>query len=131
MSQTVHDLEVCPYTQTLPPDADVNEDDSRRREPLEHIDHLRLILPIPSVVPQASIAVEDAYVNKHGRHAARDDVCKQSRRLKIGCTGTGWPRPDVPYLRMSGRWLERAGFAIGQMVKIDVVDRRLVIEPVD
>jgi hypothetical protein len=40
----------------------------------------------------------------------------KSRRLKIGSTGTGGPRADVPHLRLSGRWLEHAGFAIGQSV---------------
>jgi hypothetical protein len=34
-------------------------------------------------------------------------------------------------LRLRGRWLERAGFAIGGKVKIDVSEGRLIIEPVD
>jgi hypothetical protein len=59
------------------------------------------------------------------------DACKKPRRLTIGCTGTGAPRPDVPFLRLSGRWLERAGFAIGGKVKIDVTEGRLIIESVD
>jgi hypothetical protein len=59
------------------------------------------------------------------------NACRKPRRLTIGCTGTGAPRPDVPFLRLSGRWLERAGFAIGGKVKIDVSDGRLIIEPVD
>jgi hypothetical protein len=59
------------------------------------------------------------------------NACKKPRRLTIGCTGTGAPRPDVPFLRLSGRWLERAGFAIGGKVKIDVSEGRLIIEPVD
>ena len=62
---------------------------------------------------------------------AADNACKRSRRLTVGCTGGGWPRPDVPYLRLRGRWLERAGFAIGGKVKIDVSEGRLIIEPVD
>jgi hypothetical protein len=59
------------------------------------------------------------------------NVCKKSRRLSIGWTGQGAPRPDVPYLRLRGRWLERAGFAIGGKVKIEISEGRLVIEPVD
>lgn len=59
------------------------------------------------------------------------NACKKSRRLSIGWTGQGAPRPDVPYLRLRGRWLERAGFAIGGKVKIDVSERRLIIEPLD
>jgi hypothetical protein len=59
------------------------------------------------------------------------NACKKPRRLTIGCTGTGAPRPDVPFLRLSGRWLDRAGFVIGRGVKVDVSDGRLIIEPVD
>ena len=69
-------------------------------------------------------------MKEHEQLPARD-ACKQSKQLKIGCTGNGRPRSDVPYLRMRGRWLERAGFAIGQRVKVDVDQRRLIIEPVD
>ena len=54
-----------------------------------------------------------------------------SRRLKIIGTGTGWPRPDVPYLRLRGRWLERAGFVIGRHVKIEINEGRTTIEQVD
>ncbi len=59
------------------------------------------------------------------------NACKQSRRLTIGCIGLGWPRPDVPFLRLSGRWLEHAGFAIGRSVKVEVSEGRLLIEPAD
>jgi hypothetical protein len=59
------------------------------------------------------------------------DACKKPRRLTIGCTGTGAPRLDVPFLRLSGRWLERAGFVIGGEVKIEVHEGRLIIESVD
>jgi type I toxin-antitoxin system toxin SymE len=62
---------------------------------------------------------------------AAHNACKKSRRLTVGCTGTGWPRPDVPYLRLSGRWLERAGFVIGRSVKVEVSEGRLLIERVD
>jgi hypothetical protein len=57
--------------------------------------------------------------------------CKKSRRFTISRTGEGQPKPDVPYLRMRGRWLERAGFAIGKSVKVDVSEGRLIIEPVE
>jgi hypothetical protein len=54
-----------------------------------------------------------------------------SRRLKVIGTGEGWPRLDVPYLRLRGRWLEKAGFVIGRHVKIEVGEGRLTIEQVD
>ena len=53
------------------------------------------------------------------------------RRLKVARTGGDWPRLDVPYLRLRGRWLERAGFVIGRHVKIEVGEGRLTIEQVD
>jgi len=56
---------------------------------------------------------------------------KKSRRFTIGCTGDGWPRSDVPYLRLRGRWLEHAGFAIGRSVKVEISEGRLLIETVD
>ena len=56
---------------------------------------------------------------------------KKPRRLTIGRTGPGWPRPNVPYLRLSGRWLERAGFAIGRSVRVEVNEGRLLIEQVE
>jgi hypothetical protein len=48
MSQTVHQLEASATTQTLSP-IHPTHDDSRPREQLEHIDCLRLILPVISV----------------------------------------------------------------------------------
>jgi hypothetical protein len=62
---------------------------------------------------------------------AAGGACKRLRRLTVGCTGGGWPRPDVPYLRLSGRWLERAGFLIGRSVKVEVSEGRLLIERID
>ena len=59
------------------------------------------------------------------------NACKKSRRFKIGCTGEGWPKPDVPYIRLRGRWLKDAGFAIGRNVKVEVSEGRLMIEAVD
>jgi hypothetical protein len=60
-----------------------------------------------------------------------NSASKDSKRIKIGCTGVGAPRSDVPYLRLRGRWLERAGFAIGRNVRVDVNEGRLIIETVD
>ena len=34
---------------------------------------------------------------------------------------------DVPWLNVSGLWLERAGFGIGQQVEIAVENRKLTI----
>src|SRR3954468_11876994 len=48
MSETVHQLEATPSTQTLPPIPSTHED-PLPRELLDHIDRLRLILPVISV----------------------------------------------------------------------------------
>ncbi len=37
----------------------------------------------------------------------------------------------VPFLRLSGRWLESAGFEIGSKVRVVVESDRLVVEPAD
>ncbi len=37
----------------------------------------------------------------------------------------------VPYLRLSGHWLESAGFEIGSKVRVVVESDRLVVEPAD
>ena len=129
MSQTLHELKAIPSAETLPPIPDTH-DDSLPRERPDHLDRLRPILPAISVTPLPTPAVADTYVNEHAHLPARD-ACKQSKRFKIGCTGNGRPRSDVPYLRMRGRWLGRAGFTIGQRVKVDVDQGRLLIEPVD
>ena len=48
MSQTLHQLEASEPTQTLPPNQ-LTHDEPLPRELLEHIDRLRLILPVISV----------------------------------------------------------------------------------
>jgi Toxin SymE, type I toxin-antitoxin system len=37
---------------------------------------------------------------------------------------------SAPYLRLAGKWLEKAGFTAGAKVRVDVSQGRLVIEPV-
>jgi hypothetical protein len=54
-----------------------------------------------------------------------------SRRLKVTGAGEGWPRVDVPYVRLRGRWLEKAGFVIGRHVKIEGGEGQLIIKQVD
>ncbi|HCL3745398.1 TPA: type I toxin-antitoxin system SymE family toxin [Pseudomonas aeruginosa] len=42
----------------------------------------------------------------------------------------GKPRP-IPYLRLSGDWLEAAGFEVGCKVSIQVTRRRLVMHVIE
>jgi hypothetical protein len=39
--------------------------------------------------------------------------------------------PPMPYLRLLGRWLERAGFTVGAKVRVNVEARRLVLEVIE
>ena len=38
---------------------------------------------------------------------------------------------NMPYLRLQGLWLGRAGFRVGTHVRIEVSERRLVMEAVE
>ena len=37
---------------------------------------------------------------------------------------------NIPYLRLRGRWLDRAGFGVGTHVRVEVSERRLIVEAV-
>ncbi|MCL6711679.1 type I toxin-antitoxin system SymE family toxin [Pseudomonas sp. R2.Fl] len=59
----------------------------------------------------------------------------RERQLKTGYayyphTGKGRPTPPFPSLRLQGRWLEQAGFSIGQTIQVRIRAGRLVLEPV-
>jgi len=49
----------------------------------------------------------------------------QSRQSQQSCTGL----KQVPWLNVSGIWLEQAGFNIGLQVEIIVRDQELIIKP--
>jgi hypothetical protein len=60
---------------------------------------------------------------------------KTSRYLTMCHKGAGdsrkpphRPLPDKPQLRLQGRWLDEAGFAIGMRVGVQVMPGRLVLE---
>jgi hypothetical protein len=41
------------------------------------------------------------------------------------------PLPSKPFLRLHGRWLDEAGFAIGAQVSVQVMPGRLVLEVIE
>lgn len=41
------------------------------------------------------------------------------------------PITPMPFLRLRGRWLDEAGFAIGANVRVEVASGRLVLEVID
>lgn len=51
----------------------------------------------------------------------------QNRVSRASCTGL----KQVPWLNVSGAWLERAGFGVGARVEITVRENELVIKPLD
>ena len=62
------------------------------------------------------------------------------RHLTVGYRSIDWhsqaPRPlrsptRTPFVRLSGRWLERMGFAIGTAVRVHVAPKRLVLEVIE
>ena len=46
-----------------------------------------------------------------------------------------WPAPPSPsrrpFVRLSGRWLDRMGFSIGTAVRVYVAPKRLVLEVIE
>jgi hypothetical protein len=60
------------------------------------------------------------------------DCSIESTALPVDITSDSWRRAPVPapFLRLKGRWLDKAGFTIGSKVRVDVTPGRLVIETV-
>lgn len=88
----------------------------------------RRAAPLPSVTaapaacPTSVASTDEAHPQRHVTlYGTARDLRQDGSR-----TGTQWP----PVLRLSGRWLQRAGFDIGQRVRVRVDAGRLVIEPV-
>jgi hypothetical protein len=48
-----------------------------------------------------------------------------------GASAEPSPSLPMPYLRLRGRRLKDAGFAIGRNVRVEVNEGRLTIEPID
>lgn len=51
------------------------------------------------------------------------------RKLKISYLATG--KKTSPKLTLSGDWMKKAGFEIGQSVKIEIVKNQLIIKNAD
>lgn len=64
-------------------------------------------------------------------------VSPNSRQIKISSSRyeahmKHWPRaPLVPYIRLRGYWLDKAGFGVGKRVNIQVTDRCITLVPAD
>lgn len=54
-------------------------------------------------------------------------LCAKNRR----CTGSPTGNRDVPWLNISGTWLETLGFHVGDTVNITTRDKLLIIEALE
>lgn len=67
--------------------------------------------------------------------AAQPRTSTARRLLTIGYSFYAYKRSQsqpsraVPCLRLRGYWLKQAGFAVGQRVRIDILDGRITITP--
>jgi len=64
---------------------------------------------------------------------ARSPGARRPRHLTVSYLPAPWPaytpRPEpLPYLRLRGRWLAEAGFAVGAKVRVRLEARRLILE---
>ncbi|WP_232477833.1 SymE family type I addiction module toxin [Caballeronia calidae] len=63
-------------------------------------------------------------------HNERHIKIQQSAREQARSFRNRYQPPTLyPWLKLSGRWLEQAGFQAGQSVKVEVQHGRLVITP--
>lgn len=63
-------------------------------------------------------------------HARRLTVSRQYPESRAARPRT-LPTAPMPFLRLQGRWLDQAGFAIGVNVRVEVEAGRLVLEVVE
>ena len=54
--------------------------------------------------------------------------CRRPKRITMGYVPTSKPGVELPCLKLRGRWLREAGFAIGQKLRVEVNEGRLMIE---
>src|SRR5687767_766439 len=84
----------------------------------------------PRVPHLAAPAARGARMNSQDQSAV-PNASMAARKLTVGSAPLEKPGVEVPYLRLRGRWLRDAGFAIGRNVKVEVSAGRLTIEPIE
>lgn len=52
---------------------------------------------------------------------------KKNRRLKVYGQSNGYNYQDVPTIVLKGKWLEAAGFSIGENINITIEKSALII----
>jgi len=56
---------------------------------------------------------------------------QQNRFIKLHPLHRSYTYKPVPYLRLSGKWLQEAGFDIDSTVNVTVLDNLLIIRPIE
>ena len=73
------------------------------------------------------IAVQHAIYIKPKPSKPKQYKMKRERFLTVADTRT--TRTPTPWIRLSGKWLEQAGFPVSARVKIEVSEGKLIITP--
>lgn len=81
-------------------------------------------------IPRTKVDPRTAELHIHDQTAVPHASMK-ARKLTVGSAPLDKPGTEVPYLRLRGRWLKDAGFAIGRYVKVEVREGCLMIQPID
>ncbi len=85
--------------------------------------------PLTTTNSQQELIMADANLNASHAHPGRRVTVQQSWRYRRINARTHSEPPLYPWIKLSGRWLELAGFEAGQQVRIEVHHGRLVITP--
>ncbi|MEM5317238.1 SymE family type I addiction module toxin [Paraburkholderia sp. JHI869] len=83
--------------------------------------------PLTKTNSQQELTMADANLNASRAHPERRVTIQQSWRYRSLSSRARTDPPLYPWLKLSGRWLELAGFEAGQRVRVTVENKRLVI----
>jgi toxic protein SymE len=87
--------------------------------------------PLTTINSQQESIMADANLNARPVHPERRVTIQESWRYRQWKPSRGYRTdpPLFPWFKVSGRWLEHAGFKPRQRLKIEVQHERLVITP--
>lgn len=85
--------------------------------------------PLTKTNSTRELTMANPNLNASHAHPERRVTIQQSWRYRKPSSRARYDPPLYPWLKLSGRWLELAGFEAGQRVRITVEDKRLVITP--
>jgi hypothetical protein len=87
------------------------------------------VVPIGSAAGSGASPKVRAGASKNSqRSSPAVRTCRKPKKLTVGYMKTDEAGVDVPYLRLRGQWLHRAGFTIGRTLKLEISEGKLLIE---